>query len=615
MMKKYIVIFATLLFAISCNDDFLEKYPLESQTEATAFKTYNNFKTYSWQLYKVFNNDNILRKVGTTSENGYYEGDVLAGYLEKKGVNARNKYAFQTVTVPSSGGGWNFTFVRNVNIMLANIERSEMNEKDQSHWRSVGYFFRAFYYAELIARFGDVPWIDKIITEDNEEMMLGTRMPRKEVAQHVLDDLLYAEKNIKAGGDGNNTINVHCVRALISRFCLFEGTWRKYHGLGDETAFLNEAVRASEELMKAFPTVHSNYGEMFTSEDLGKVPGVILYKEYVANVLTSNHGHYERTSSGANEMNKGTVNMYLCQDGKPIKNSTLYDGDKSLYDEMRNRDHRLLQVVLPPYKVNAAGSNTDYSFTDNPADREYIDYMLNAGVTTASHKALPVYNWSGTLVRSIPNIEPGAPQVFLACRSGYYMYKNYNKWDTNSNQNSLNTADKPIFKIEEILLNYAEAKYELGAFDQSVADKTINKLRPRANVALMKVADINDSFDPDRDPTVDPILWEIRRERIVELMGEGFGFYDIRRWKKAPWFINRQQIGMWVKRSEVSSQVKLWDPNTKLPNPDLKEGYIYLFNDPVQDGLGWLDQYYLYPIPLTDLALNPNLKQNPGWIN
>lgn len=615
MMKKYIVIFATLLFAISCNDDFLEKYPLESQTEATAFKTYNNFKTYSWQLYKVFNNDNILRKVGTTSENGYYEGDVLAGYLEKKGVNARNKYAFQTVTVPSSGGGWNFTFVRNVNIMLANIEKSEMNEKDQSHWRSVGYFFRAFYYAELIARFGDVPWIDKIITEDNEEMMLGTRMPRKEVAQHVLDDLLYAEKNIKAGGDGNNTINVHCVRALISRFCLFEGTWRKYHGLGDETAFLNEAVRASEELMKAFPTVHSNYGEMFTSEDLGKVPGVILYKEYVANVLTSNHGHYERTSSGANEMNKGTVNMYLCQDGKPIKNSTLYDGDKSLYDEMRNRDHRLLQVVLPPYKVNAAGSNTDYSFTDNPADREYIDYMLNAGVTTASHKALPVYNWSGTLVRSIPNIEPGAPQVFLACRSGYYMYKNYNKWDTNSNQNSLNTADKPIFKIEEVLLNYAEAKYELGVFDQSVADKTINKLRPRANVALMKVADINNSFDPDRDPTVDPILWEIRRERIVELMGEGFGFYDIRRWKKAPWFINRQQIGMWVKRSEVSSQVKLWDPNTKLPNPDLKEGYIYLFNDPVQDGLGWLDQYYLYPIPLTDLALNPNLKQNPGWIN
>lgn len=63
-----------------------------------------------------------------------------------------------------------------------------------------------------------------------------------------------------------------------------------------------------------------------------------------------------------------------------------------------------------------------------------------------------------------------------------------------------------------------------GLSNQNVADKTINKLRPRANVALMKVAEIDETFDPDRDQTVDPILWEIRRERIVELMGEGFRF-------------------------------------------------------------------------------------------
>lgn len=609
-MKKYILLVVSLFALNACNDDFLERYPLESQTEATAFETYANFKTYSWSFYGVFDNENLLRKIGSTSENGYYEGDVLAGYLEKKGVNARNKYAFRTATVPSSGGGWNFSFIRKVNIMLGNIDKSSMSEAEKAHWRSVGYFFRSFYYAELIARFGDVPWVESVITENDQDKIMGTRTPRKEVARHVLDDLLYAEKNIKTDGDGPNTINVHCVRALIARFGLFEGTWRKYHQLGEEHSFLTESVRASEELMKSFPTVHSNYGEMFTSEDLGKIPGVILYKEYVANVLTSNHGHYERTSSATNEMNKGTVNMYLCQDGKPIKTSALYAGDKTLYDEMRNRDNRLLQVVLPPYKVNADGS-----FTDDPADREYIDYVVNAAITTPAHKGLPVYNWSGTLVRQVPNIEPGAPQVFIACRSGYYMYKHYNKWDTNSNMQSLNTADKPIFKIEEVLLNYAEAKYELGEFDQSVADRSINKLRPRAGVSPMKVSEISASFDPDRDPSVDPVLWEIRRERIVELMGEGFGFYDIRRWKKAPWFINRQQIGMWVKRSEVSSQVKIWDPVTKLPNPNLQEGYIYLFNDPVQDGLGWQDKYYLYPIPLTDLALNPNLKQNPGWEN
>jgi starch-binding outer membrane protein, SusD/RagB family len=304
---------------------------------------------------------------------------------------------------------------------------------------------------------------------------------------------------------------------------------------------------------------------MFTSPDLSKIPGVILYKEFEENIITANHGHFERTSSAANEMNKATVEMFLCSDGKTISRSPLYDGDKTLYDEMRNRDYRLLLNVAPPYRVNADGS-----FTTNAADREYIDLMQN--VSNSGHKRLPLYNWSGTVLRAIPNIEPGAPQVFLACRSGYYMYKHYNTWDKNSNLQNLNTADKPIFKIEEVMLNYAEAKFETGGFNQSIADMTINKLRTRVNVAKMVVSDINASFDPKRDPAVDPVLWEIRRERITELIGEGFGFYDIRRWKKADWFLNKQQHGMWVLKSQVSAQVRILDPVTKLPSTTLTEG-------------------------------------------
>jgi starch-binding outer membrane protein, SusD/RagB family len=607
-MKKFILSIIAGVMLFSCNDDFLEKLPLESQTEATAFKTYSNFKTYTWQLYSIFTDANILRNVGSTSENGYYEGDVLAGYLQKKGVNARNIYAFQTAIVPASGGGWNFAYVRRVNLMLDNIDKSDLTQAEKDHWRSVGYFFRAYYYAELIARFGDVPWIDKVVTEADEDIIYGTRMPRTDVAQKVMDDLKFAETKIKTTGDGANTINVHAVRALISRFGLFEGTWRKYHAIGGEAAFLTESIRASELLLTAFPNVHSKYDEMFTSPDLSKVPGVILYKEFEENIITANHGHFERTSSAANEMNKATVEMFLCSDGKTISRSPLYDGDKTLYDEMRNRDYRLLLNVAPPYRVNANGTPTA-----NPADAEYVKLMET--VSNAGHKRLPLANWSGTTLMAIPNIEPGAPQVFLACRSGYYMYKHFNTWDKNSNLQSLNTADKPIFKIEEVMLNYAEAKFEVGQFDQAVADKTINKLRARVKVANMQVSEIDNNFDPNRDQTVNPVLWEIRRERIVELIGEGFGFYDIRRWKKAPWFLNRQQHGMWVKKSAVSGQVRILDPVTKLPATNLTEGYIYLFNDPVQDGKGWQDRFYLYPIPSDDLALNPKLVQNPGWIN
>lgn len=101
-----------------------------------------------------------------------------------------------------------------------------------------GIFFRAYYYSELIARFGDVPWVDRVLGDSDKEIAYGPRTPRKEVADHVLNDLIYAEEHIKEEGDGENTINVHVVRALLSRFCLFEGTWRKYHALGTKISTL-----------------------------------------------------------------------------------------------------------------------------------------------------------------------------------------------------------------------------------------------------------------------------------------------------------------------------------------------------------------------------------------
>ena len=115
--------------------------------------------------------------------------------------------------------------------------------------------------------------------------------------------------------------------------------------------------------------------------------------------------------------------------------------------------------------------------------------------------------------------------------SGYVLRKGY---DPRMEYHSLNYEETPsvVYRYAEVLLNYAEAKFEKGEFNQGVADATINKLRVRAKIASMTVSEINDSFDLARDPSVAPVLWEIRRERMVELMGEGFGFYDIRRWKK-----------------------------------------------------------------------------------
>lgn len=640
-MKKLFISLAIIggMTFSSCNDSFLEKAPVTDLTEGNAFNSYDNFKAFMWPCYEMFTDNTIRTSFKSYAQDGSYKADLDAGYLEEKYESGYNSFAYQTVASVASGNGWDFkTFIRRINIMLSHIDASSMTEPQKNHWRAVGYFFHSYWYMELIDRFGAVPWVDQVLQEDSPEVY-GPRMDRKEVADKVLERLKWAEDNIGnfTSEDGKNTINQDCVRAALSRFTLREGTWRKYHELGDYEKYLQECVRVSEVLMNAYPTLYrgtdgqpaAGYGEMWISPDLEGVPGVIFYKSYVENMNEHSMGHIEHTSSHHVEMNHNTVNLYLMKNGKPIMNTTSgYHGEKDMYAEFRDRDPRLYHTVIPPYKVKAGkGDYATWSYTDNPADREYIDIMgantscSNPGV---GMKRLPGQNWGASLVPEIPRLGTGA---FVTCRSGYYVWKHWSNWEKNFNNGAVNTADKPIFKIEEVLLNEAEAKFELGAFNQDVADKTINKLRDRADIARMTVSEIDESFDPNRGKyypkgndngiSVDPVLWEIRRERIIELMGEGFGFYDVRRWRMAPWFINQPATGIWMSKADAAkNSMTLYNPSTGYSdgtNGSMTEGNIFLFNDPIKEGKGWLEKYYLYQIPTTEILLNPKLEQNPGW--
>lgn len=534
-MKKLFVgiaVVSGLAFA-GCNDSFLDKTPITDLTEDNAFNSYDNFKNFMWPCYEMFVNTTIRT---STRDNGWgtggqYEGDVDAGYLNKRSPSGFNQFAYQTKGSTASGNGWDFSsYIRRVNIMLSHIEESDMTEAEKEHWQAVGYFFHSFWYMELIDRFGDVPWVNKVLTEESPEIY-DARMPRVQVADSVLTRLQWAENHIGnfESQDGANTINKNCVRAALSRFTLREGTWRKYHGLEGSDKYLQECVRVSELLMTDYPVLYTGtdgqpgagYGEMWTTEDLSTVPGIILYKAYVQDINPVQGGCYiEHTSSHDIEMNQNTVDLYLMKNGKPIHNaSSGYHGDKSMYTTFRDRDPRLYHTVMPPYKVEANGANkpvenpnASWGYTSDPADREYIDLMganyscSNPGV---GMKRLPAQNWSASLVPQIPNLGTGA---FVTCRSGYYLWKLYCSWEENFNNGTLNVADKPIFKIEEVLLNYAEAKAELGEFTQDVADKSINKLRDRAEVARMNVGEIDDNFDPD-------VLIIIQKA-----MRQGFGF-------------------------------------------------------------------------------------------
>lgn len=637
------IFYSTMILAlmlVSCNDDFLEKPPIGSSSEDTAFENYEHFKTYTWGMYRVFSDySSITRTINTYRATA--RGDAYAGHLFFMN-NSPNYYASQQATTFASGtasaeywnyatGGWDFSHIRRVNIMLDNINDSKMTDEDKAHWRSVGYFFHSFLYAELVSRYGDVPWVDRPTTE-NDPLATASRESRVTIMDKIMDNLLYAEANIYPNGDGTNTINRACVQFLISRLGLFEGTWRKYHNVDDggakynQSKLLQECVRASEALMVTYPQLGA-YDELFNSPSLASNPGVILYQEFIGGVLSHFIGRYCRTGANGWEVPKHTVELFLSQNGLPIHNAnnTQYAGDKTMFNEFRSRDHRLYANVLPPFY---AGSGAfDYALPEafNTDYDEYVN-LLPTIFPASDSKRLPAtaFNNIGVVPVS-PNIE-GIGSAFLKSKTGYTYFRYYNQWEINVPA-GVNEADMPIFHMSEVLLNYAEAKFELGKFDQGSADVSINKLRARSGVADMNVATINENFDPKRDPLVPPVLWEIRRERIVEMLGEGCGFDDIRRWKRAPWYINRNVTGCYLRYSDytekgstevfsgISKNVLLVDENfNDLPKIPTSEGYVKRFVDQSTIGKGWDDKYYLLPLPLEEKALNPNLlPDNPGW--
>lgn len=603
MKTKIFYLTAILISIISCNDSFMDVFPKDEQTEATSFVTNENFRTYSWGFYEIFDG----------YSDTFFTGDLNGGLFTNMTEGGQSSWSMGNVVVPASDpNNWDFSFIRRVNIMLDNIDKSDMSEIDKKHWRAVGLFFRSYQYFDLLTKFGDVTWIETTLNNDSPEIY-EPRDIRDTVASNILRDLTEAEENIKTDGDGKNTINNITVNALISRFGLFEGTWRKYHNIEGANKYFEAAVNSSKKVLAKYPSIHDDFDLIFNSEDLSNMEGIILYKQYTSGL--KGHALTRRVRTGEMQV-EGTrylVDKYLCIDGRPISTSPLYQGDNNEYDNFRNRDRRLYLTICPPYITGDAlsGQLSEWSRHENPAYSEYIDLINNS--SWKGNKSLPISNFRDLYCTRMPNLASSNNGVFNWGKTwmGYFVWRYYNTTTDVSTNNDVGTTDAPIFRVEEVMLNYAEASFEINQFSQSIANETINKLRKRGGVADMIISDIGEDWDTNRDNDVHPVLWEIRRERVAELATEGFHFNDLRRWKKAESVLNEKPYGAFINKADYgnSSSTKIQDKNGNIIEGDNKEGYLWFHNKPN----GWLSYYYLYPIPLNDLALNNNLKQNPGW--
>src|SRR6185312_15473485 len=592
MKFKIIILIVITSFLYSCNNKFLDKTPLDTINDANYWTTEQDLQLYVNAIYPNYIvgfgygfGDATIQPYGYTQAAIAY-GDVITDNAAPNSYSkvASNQY-ISYLSGGSGSGGWNFVNLRTINLFLQNFRRTRIPTQIQNIYGGEVYFFKAWDYFEKVKLFGDVPWLSSTLTTTSPELF-APRTPRAEVMDSVMNILDTAIAWLPAkGSEQPDRLNKDVALFLKARIGLYEGTYRKYHTelKLDGTKFLNDAVDACEQLMggnysldKSGGDVNHVYNSLFARYTYKGNPEVILSKEYSADLQlgVAFSRYFAQNLRHQFGVTRNFVDAYLCTDGKPISTSPLFLGKDSIQEEFQNRDPRLRQTVAM-----------------------FGEYDNAAGVMGANNAPLP----------NIPGLSGNK------CPTGYRLAKWFlnDPADWNRVTNGMQAA--PIFRYAEILLDYAEAKFELGQADQSVIDKTINVIRDRVGMPHLDVTNI--PADPVLDANYSkycgyvpaPLLREIRRERRIEMAFENTRWDDLMRWKAGK-FLEIPVEGMKFVQSQFPS-VKV-GKDVYLSSG----GFIMPYAKTLPDGRQFDEsKEYLFPIPVEDLVLNKNLVQNPGW--
>lgn len=555
MKFKYLLYMTTALCVFTgCNDSFLERAP-QNINDNTFWSSVSDLETYANSFYG-------LLPTGVTS--------IADGSSDNQVPNALPSYIWNQYSVPAEGGGWaktDWSTIRSLNYFMTHYQTVNGTEADINKYVGEIRFFRALSYMSKVYNFGNVPWLDKNL-DVNDEELYGSRMKRNEVAKKIIEDFDFAIQWLPES-PSTGRIGKDVARHLKARFCLNEGTHYKYHtDLGytaDVNGLLEQAAQAAEAVMNTGKyeiyntgNPETDYYSMFVLEDKQDLKEAILPVIYAAN--KRQHG-MSRTLSEANTgFSKDFADSYLCKDGKPISISDQYQGDATMRLESSNRDPRFKQTIL----TNDFPSNISYD-----GDTTFIEEEENF--------------------------------ISRYCYTGYKSIKYWIPTEKAFEANS-NTYDGIAYRYAETLLIFAEAKAELGTLTQSDLDRSVNQLRDRVGMPHLTM---NVSFTDTKWPKwgyeLSPILQEIRRERRIELAGEGLRWNDLLRWKAGGLLDN---VMTYVGKKTDGVHYAIVYPNYTNENCQYVEGV----------SRKWIDRLYLYPLPTGELQRNPQLlPQNPGW--
>lgn len=592
-MKKNILFQVGLLCVIllgSCKKDYLDREPLINVSNDAYWKTASDLEKYTLQFYASFPSFGVV---------GSYTG--LIGWDGTRGSDT------QIIAVPStiwngsrslstSASGtttpttWWWADIQSVNVFFANYKNCKEPFNTYKHYLGEAHFFKAWFYFEKVVAYGDVPWFSNPLTTNSEELY-KSRDPRTLVIDSVLSNLDKAIEYLnplKTAVGGNNRLSKETALLFKSRVALFEGSWQKYHkgtafgtAGADPNKYFRAAVNAAEELMKAqyntgiYSTGAPNedYCKLFSLTDQSTNKEVLLWKKYdIGLQLGHSFQIYVSDRTAGNMLTLQQVQHYLSKAGTPydyLNVGKTIKGSKFLTKIGQECDPRLAQTIWTPNAVM-----WDNGFGKGIFSKPFLD---QSGETL---------NNTGFQIRK--GNDPKDPQA----GSGV-------SWNTNS------TTGAIVFRYSEALLNYAEAKLELG--EPVDYTKSLNLLRNRVGMpGFVTQSDPSRNSYADYGYVISEELQEVRRERTVELGTEGFRYTDLMRWRAHNLLLNKRPKGYPYDAAEWVGK--------KINYKTDADGFLDPYQTQLPNGYGFkVNRDYLESIPTNEITLNPKLAPNPGW--
>ena len=590
-MKSYsITVFLTILLLSGCIKDTLDRKPLNMVSDADVWVSEDLIKIYMVPLYNAVPNGYLEGQGGRYQAN--LTDEASHAYL---GNNTVSNYGNDAQMLNTTM----YTWIRKANYFLERIKTATIPEAKIKELSAECRFIRAFYYFDLVKKYGGMPIIEEVQVFKNDiETLLVPRNKEEEVYDFLLKELDAAIADLPDTRDANNSNRATklVAQALKSRVMLYAGSIAKYgtvqlDGLigipaTKANTYFTESMNASAAVMES--NKYGLYDKLYnpqnqTGDPVSNYQQIFIDKNNIEVIFQKAYNFPDKPHSWDNTMVPegfttnygsgicpvlGLVEAYEYIDGTPgILNIGIeYDSPDDLY---KNKD--------PRFEASIFRSGTPYS-----------------GRSLQIHRG--IYGTNGTLYESDKVPFPQDPTMLQVGKDGPFPTGNYTKTGfyirkiTNPSKAVVErlTSDQNYIEIRyaEILLNYTEAALELNQ-NLGTALDAINQVRARAGIRKLIGNELT--------------IARLRNERRVELAFEDKRFWDMRRWRiGTEIFKNTTMEGLW--------------PYLRYTGTGYKYTFVKKTGYPIDDGLSRVFEERDYYSNLSGyISSNKNIINNPGW--